>query len=504
MITDTGKEIIAKYLMGTAPAYASYIALGCGAVPRPDVGSFSGASSSSFNITVASTEGIWIGGLIKKTSGTGTLQAGTVVTGISSTTVFTVNLVPTVALSGAAITIEPDPAKDVLDFEMFRVPITSRGYINDSGVNKIVFTAELPTEDRYEISEIGIFSAGLNPDAGRYDSKTLYTFSDIENWQYSDDITLSRPEVGSAIFPIINESITTGNNITATEDAIQTNSNNAGFLDATRAARYERCRYLNNIIMLRGNTSHILPNSTVADGAKHLQISSQNVDFTRNSTADLIKIAFSLISETGSSSVVPTKVRILMEFSNDLETQYAKVYGEVLAESNDLVNNRYIVIEKRLDELSYSPTFSWTAMTTVKLYVSTIDEISITNKELVTNVATLESTGHGMITGETVSVDIGDAVFDGTHTITAYTTDTFSFSKTNANVSSVIASGTADVARSVYFVALDAVRLDNVGTVNPLYGMTGYSIVQSAVPATIVKNINTNNYVEFRVILDVL
>ena len=503
MITDTGKEIIAKYLMGTAPAYASYIALGCGAVPRPDISSFSGASSSSFNITVASTEGIWIGGLIKKISGTGTLQEGTVVTGISSATVFTVNLVPTLALSGAVITIEPNPAKDVLDFEMFRMPITSRGYINDNGVNKIAFTAELPTEDRYEISEIGIFSAGLNPDAGRYDSKTLYTFSDIENWQFSDGVTLTRPEVGSAVFPIINESLTTGNNITSTANAIQTNSNNAAFLDATRAARYERCRYLNNIIMLRGSTSHILPDSTVADGAKHLQISSQVVDFTRNSTADLLKIAFSLISKTGASSAVPTKVRILVEFSNDLETQYAKMYGEVLAESNDFENNRYIVIEKRLDELSYSPTFAWTAMTTVKVYVSTMDEISIINKALTANVATLGSTGHGMVTGETVTVDIGDAVFDGTHVITAYTTNTFSFAKINANVTSVIASGTADVARPDYFIGVDAMRLDNVGTVNPLYGMTGYSIVQSVVPETIVKNANTNNYIEFRVIVDV-
>ena len=33
MITDIGKEIVAKYLLGTAPAYASYMAFGCG--PKP-------------------------------------------------------------------------------------------------------------------------------------------------------------------------------------------------------------------------------------------------------------------------------------------------------------------------------------------------------------------------------------------------------------------------------------------------------------------------------------
>ena len=255
--------------------------------------------------------------------------------------------------------------------------------------------------------------------------------------------------------------------------------------------------------MLRGSSAHVLSDSTVAAGAKHLQISSQVVDFTRNSTSDLLKIAFSLISVTGASSTVPTKVRVLVEFSNDLETQYARMYGEVLAESNDLTTNRYLVVQKRLDELTYSPTFAWTAMTTVKVYISTMDEISIINKELTSNVATLESTGHGMVTGEVVTVDIGDAEFDGTYVITAYTTDTFSYAKTNADVTSAVASGIADIARPDYFIGLDAIRLDNVGTVNPLYGLTGYSIVQSAVPATIVKNANTNNYIEFRIIVDV-
>ena len=33
MITNNGKEIIAKYLLGQAPSFASYIAAGCGARP---------------------------------------------------------------------------------------------------------------------------------------------------------------------------------------------------------------------------------------------------------------------------------------------------------------------------------------------------------------------------------------------------------------------------------------------------------------------------------------
>ena len=74
-------------------------------------------------------------------------------------------------------------SKSSLDFEMFRMPISSRGYVNDSGVNKLVLTAELPTEERYEITEVGIFSSGANPSAGQSDSKTVFAFTDTENWQ---------------------------------------------------------------------------------------------------------------------------------------------------------------------------------------------------------------------------------------------------------------------------------------------------------------------------------
>ena len=503
MITNTGKEIIAKYLMGTAPAYASYISLGCGTQPRPSVNSFSGVSSSGTTITVSSTVGVWVGAQIVKDSGTGTLASNSVVTQILGTTTFVIDQAPLVALSSAVISIMPNPDKTVMDFEMFRVPITSRGYVSDNGVNKIVLTAELPTEERYEISEIGVFSAGSNADAGRYDSKTIYTFSDIENWQFSDDITLTRPAIGSTVFPIINASITTANDIDSTAYAIQTNSNNVAFLDPIRSGRYERCRYLNNVVLLRGDSSMILSDATVVTGAKHLQITGQSLDFTRNSTADILKIALSLVSKFGASADVPTKVRVLVEFSNDSQTQYARFLGEAESATSDMADNRYIVINKRLDELTYSPTFSWTSMTTVKIYVSAIDELVTTIKELTSNIATITSNSHGMIAGDIAVVNIGDPIFDGAQVLTSVTTNTFSFAKTNADITPTGGAGTVETPRDQYFVALDAIRLDNVGTVSPLYGMTGYSVVQNATAETIIKDANTNNYIEFRVILDV-
>ena len=41
-------------------------------------------------------------------------------------------------------------------------------------------------------------------------------------------------------------------------------------------------------------------------------------------------------------------------------------------------------------------------------------------------------------------------------------------------------------------------RLENIATTNPLYGLTGYSVVKTTDAETIVKSPNTSNYVEFR------
>jgi hypothetical protein len=408
-----------------------------------------------------------------------------------------------VAFSGATIGIQTDPATKVLDFEMFRVPISSRGYIKEDGLNKIILTGELPTEERYEISEVGVFSAGSNSNAGAYDSKTISAFADTENWKNNDGSSLSSPT------SITTSLIDASNIITSTVDAIQTNSNNAAFLNTTRAARYERCRYLNNVLMLRGNTSHITSNGTnftVGSNPKILQLSGQTVDLTRNSTSDLLKIAFSLVAVDGNAATIPDVVRVLVEFVNSDGTQSAKMEAEARNEDYQLSSNRYVVIEKRLDELVYTPTFSWNTVSVIKIYTSTLNEFEINNKALTSDVATLTtSAAHGMATGNRITVTGVDSTFNGTYTVTDVTTNTFSYAKTATNVTSAAVSpvGQVEVSRSGYFVALDAMRIDNVGTVNPLYGLTGYSIIQNSAAETIIKDPNTNNYIEFRFILDV-
>lgn len=520
MITNSGKEIIAKYLMGTAPAYASYIALGCGPKPRPNVNTIGSASSVGSLITVSSTSGIWVGAKINIVSGTGTLSTSedTLITAIGGTTTFTVSPAPTVALSGATISVQPPSTKNVLDFEMFRVPIASRGYINDEGVNKIILTAELPTEERYEISEVGIFSAGSNSVAGAYDSKTISAFADTENWQYVDGATISGPSlIPNSPFSTITTSLIDGsNNITSTSNAIQTNANNAAFLNVTREERYERCRYLNNVLMLRGNTSHISIDNNgapiIQTNPKFFQLAGQSVDFSRNSTSDLLKIAFAIVNVNGDASPIPDSARVVVEFANSDGSQYARLVADASNSTYNFITNRYISIEKRLDELVYFSSnpvnpFSWNNVSVIKVYSSAIRTLSISYKEASTTYVTLTtSAAHNLSAGDTVVVAGVDPRCNGTYVVYDTPTPTtfrYASSGTTLALNPVNPEVEIEASLSTFFIALDAVRLDNVATVNPLYGLTGYSIVQNVNAETIIKSPNTNNYVEFRFILDV-
>jgi hypothetical protein len=378
MITNTGKALIGKYMLGQAPAYASYIAVGCGPTPL-DI----------------------------------------------------------------ADTAEDFSTKESLDFEMFRVPISSRGFVNENGINKIVLTAELPTEERYEISEVGIFSAGSNPSAGAYDSKNVFAFTNTENWQY-------HTEASAVAIPTISSPLDDpeDDNVIATINPVfQSNADNSIFYKPSRVNRYERCRFLNNIIFIQGDDSNLTVSEdsgptedhfVIESGSNHIHLTGANVDFTKNSPIDELRLAFSVINKNGDSISIPDTVRVLVDFaSTDAEGgEFAKFEVEINHGTSgnpelvqDFSSNRYFVVSKQLQELYTSPNFTWDAVTVVKIYACVID-------------------------GGSPSAD--------------------------------------------YYVALDAMRLENVATINPLYGLTGYSIIKTDEAETIIKSPNTSNYIEFR------
>lgn len=388
MITNKGKDILARYLVGHTSSYASHIAVGCGAKP------LEGAE-----------------------------------------------LAQDYALDFAN--------KQSLDFEMFRVPISSKGFVEEDNQPFVVFTAELPTQERYEISEIGIYSAGSNPSAGAADSRLLYSFSEEENWEYHSS-------AAAVEIPVISERLDEpGTNLISAPgslSAFRANSENVLFTYQDRIDRLEVPRFLNSSVFVRGDSSVLPINSEgnlVADDSisSHIHLTGISAGLSQNAPTDILKFAFSLVNNEGDSpltpetneAVDPEQVRILLEFASgetgDVES--AK-FEAVLVNGQDGVDfssNRYFVVEKQIQELSKTISFAWENVTIVKVYCSVLF-------------------GTGL--------------------------------EPSAN----------------YWIALDGIRLENVTTINPLYGLTGYSVIKTDSGTPILKRSNTTNFVEFRFAFD--
>lgn len=458
MITNTGKDIIAKYLINQAPSYASYMAFGSG--PQP-------------------------------------IQS-------------------------------PDPlgnyaTTENLDFEMFRVPIISRGYVTElvgsTEVSKIVFTAELPTNQRYQISEVGIYSAKSNPSAGAGDSRIIYTFAESENWQYHDQSSETKIQsFTGALYGASNDGIIKVDQ--STYPVFRTSSDNAIFDSAARTDLYEKGRFLDTILMIPGNTSHLLVDGTTGELAPratsgsnyygtHIHLSGTQVDLSKNSTEDEIKLAYSIVNRNEDSSYDFSKVRILVEFSSDdttLATNYAKF--QIVNTYSTYATSRYQVATSKLSALKKSPTFTWNSIALARIFATIFDSVNISSASADGSTATITTARkHGFKVGDVVTIaGVSNTSFNGEYTITAVSdTDTapftFSYEKSLTATSS---GGTAEAPSSNYYLSLDALRFENVTSVNPLYGLTGYSVIRTEDGQPISKDSNTSNLVEFRFGLDVV
>jgi hypothetical protein len=408
LITNTGRTILAKYLIGQAPAYASHLALGVGTTP---LGEFDSFDKSSYAV------------------------------------------------------------KNNLTFEVLRIPINSRGYVYDeAGVANIVFAGELPGDQRYLFTEIGVFSARSNPAAGAQDSKMIYTFSESENWEYHDRTratgipTIVEPLNGNLDGSIINP----GTDILDREIiAFRTNSNNTIFNTDVRADVYELPRFLDRVLMLSGNMSFIeeydgllsiRPTEADTDAGyfgEHIHLTGVRPNFNRNSAEDELRLAFSVLDKEAGQTAGVGGVRIIIEFASsdslnpenfarfEVSLENGSVIdgisndGLISADAVDFTSNRYFIVKKTFGDLIKSTAFTWNTVNSVKIYAMVYD--------------TSES---GLPSED-------------------------------------------------FYIALDGLRLENVTSQNPLYGMTGYSVVKTENAQPIVKEPNTSNIVEFRYGMDV-
>jgi hypothetical protein len=362
MITNDGKEVVAKFLLGQVPDFASYIAAGCGANPE---------------------------------------------------------------MTGSAAYV--DPNKKSLDFEMFRVPVLSKGLIKEDGQEKMVFRGEIPSGPQYNISEIAVFSAENNNIARNYDSKLLLTFSDIEAWSYIYNGTASAVEYYNSALDLDNEF----NNISINASAAFINSNSSVFRNQDRENKKESPRYLSRSLMVPGNFSNIDNEFEFTENSYYLENEEINFDFSKNSLEDEIKIVFSLVSKDSDNYDLPDNVKIVIELVNgtSLQTSLAKAKLNIEILGVDFENSRYITITKKIKHFQIDQNFSFANINIIKIYLSVIEEGAPSEN---------------------------------------------------------------------YFGIFDGIRIDNVSTINPLYAMTGYTIVQTQDGLPISKSENVSGYLEYR------
>lgn len=379
MITDKGRNILAKYLIGQAPAYASFIALGVG--PKPLLNTDASVDYS------AETE---------------------------------------------------------MEFEVLRVPISSRGYVyDDFGNASIVFSGELPSEQRYEFSEIGVFSAKSNPVAGSLGSRMIYTFSESENWEYHDE-TLARG-LATYVEPLY---LDEEQNIIAVNDvAFRANSNNALFSTSIlRADRYENSRFLDKTLLIKGNMSRlenvdgrlsIVENGVGSYNSSHIHLAGATPNLNQNPAGDELRLAFSVVNKLDSQLEEIDNVKILVEFAST-DAVEPDNYARIEVDTSVSDSNRYMVVRTKLEDLVKSTGFTWSNVNVVKIYASVYE-----------------------------SSEYGPLLSDN------------------------------------FYVALDGLRFENLTATSPLYGMSGYSVIRNTDATTIVKESNSSNMVEFRFGLDV-
>ena len=310
MITDTGKKILAKYLIGQTPSYASHIAVGCGARP----------------------------------------------------------------LSSAAPGLEDYSDRKSLDLEMFRAPIISRGFVTEGGVTSVVLTAEVPTAERYEITELGLYPSATNPSAGDAGSRSLFLFSSSENWEYHEG---SGNRSATRL-----QSVEEPNLATTPQDAFVTRASANMFNDE----RLERPRFLSDAIVLSGDSANLLSvdgviredPELVSDHIHFNGISLSTLD--SNTSDDEIRLAFSIANADPSTTNdnYPTNAKILIVFQStegstanaqsatwsiDLSNGNTLDNGDIV----DFANNRYYVVSIKIGDLARTIGFTWASVTSIKI-----------------------------------------------------------------------------------------------------------------------------------------
>jgi hypothetical protein len=474
MITNDGKEIVSKFIIGQVPAFATHLSIGCGATPLdsndPYPNTVYGKKRMDFEMTRVpiSSKGF------VDDSATYLINNKVLSSNIATLTT-TVNHDITV---GETVVVSIDDTvfdgqysvtgvtANTFSYSRINANVTTTAIPSPYGSTivsrtKVSMTAELPTSNRYEITEVAVWSAGNNNLASLYDSRMVFTFD--QNWLNHDSSgTISTPPVlslGSATSSDISGAIS--------DKVFYARTNDILFQNTTRKLRKEGPRHLNTTLLARGDLSTITPTGGGAwsttnlkgnwiGSGSHIHINDINFDVSGNTVSDLVKLAFSVVDRTVTGSNIDD-VKILMEFfknESSVDSNYAKMQIHVPGATYLNTDKYYVASATLSQDIDYSNYNTTTSLveTLAKPYAR------------------------------------------------FYTSPTFS--PAEIRMCRIYVAITASAAASTnHFICFDGFRIDST-VENPVYKMSGYSIVRDdGTPIT--KLANTNNYVDFRFSLGV-
>jgi hypothetical protein len=556
MITNFGNSIIIKYLLGQTPSYASHIAVGIGAQPVEKI-SFSVTNKEIVSETVLgqttyyailtidsdhtfkSGEFVTVGNVDQRVNGVFQIFS------VTSTTIKYIVIQEDVMESeevfptGLAVRNYSD--KRSLDFEVFRIPITSRGYVKEGGVSKIVFTANIPSPERYEITELGVYSAATNPSAPSSDSANIYSFIEQEGWEYHDeaaavqiptvfnklDIDPGNPGVIYTGTEFGSEIITTG------AKCFIADASNSTLGTEVRLIRQERSRNLGPSIFLKSDSSDIIKTAIIVS-ITHTP--STATYFTEKPHGLLAgdRVTISGVDPSGyNGTFVVTSVNTLTKSftvqnttNSDVGSAPSGGYGVVVLPRFSVASGAHI--HKTFDTLltldSNSPTdvlkLAFSLVSVDQSDEGTTGSDQIGAVRLTLRFATSHQNDSDTNSFAQMDIEIPASSVDfSTNRYFVSTKElqeisrygNFSWAETRVVLVYASVVGPLGNVLDKYYVALDGLRLENISSINPIYGLVAYSVIENQQQGTggtfaqpIVKLPNVSNFIEFRYSADVI
>ncbi len=457
MITNDGKEIISKYLIGQVPTFATHLAIGCGATPLDVTDSIPntvyGKKRLDFEMTrvpISSKGFVDDSETFIVTNKALTSNVATLTTSVAHNIV----VGETVVISGVdstfngqyQVTSTNAPTNTTFSYSKVATNVTSAAVTpNGAAVvsrTKVSLTAELPTDNRYDITEVGIWSTGANSLAGQYDSKMIFNFS--QSWQYH----------GTSIADPATKDLGAGSavDITGSDKYFYAYTNDSLFQTTLRKDRKEGPRHLNKTLLVRGDLSTITGsiNGDWTPAGDHIHLNDINFDISGNNSADLLKLAFSVIDRTATAQAVPDNIKIMMEFyKSETATSNGYAKAQIYIPGTSVSTDRYVVGSFTISQnIDYSNEAASSSLPYIRFYTSP------------------------------------------------------DFSAQDIRVCRIFVAVTKSAAPSTdHYISFDGFRIDNT-IENPTYKLSGYSIIKKD-GHPISKLANTNNYIDFRFSLGV-